>query len=80
MLKEEFQYYVDNQSELFQKYPNKYLVIKGQEVQGAYDEQLTAYNAALGRFELGTFLLQHCTAGEDSYTQIFRSRVSFSEQ
>ena len=37
MLKEEFQYYVDNQNSLFQQYPNKYLIIRDKEVVGAFD-------------------------------------------
>lgn len=77
MLKDEFQYYIDNQSYLFEKYPDRYLIIQGKEVVGDFDTQIAAYNNATSRFDLGTFLLQHCTVGKESYTQTFHSRVYF---
>lgn len=77
MLQDEFQYYIDNQEALFGLYPNKHLIIKDNEVVGSFDTQMEAYNSATSRFDMGTFLLQHCTAGKDSYTQTFHSRVHF---
>ncbi len=75
MLKEEFQYYIDNQPELFDKYPNRHLVIKDKQVVADFSSLMEAYNYATTHFEVGTFLLQHCTAGQESYTQTFHSRV-----
>jgi hypothetical protein len=76
-LNREFDYYITNQKELVKKYKNKFLIIKEQSVIGDYDSFDDALNAAIKKFEVGTFLIQHCTPGEDSYTQIFHSRAIF---
>lgn len=78
MLDKEFQYFLDNQKELVQKYNNKHIVIIGTEVVGAYDNEQEAFLESSTKYEIGTFLIQHCVAGEDAYTQIFHSRVSFA--
>jgi len=75
MLKKEFQYYLDHQKELVDQYNGKFLVIKNETVQGIYDSQGDAYDASVRKFEPGTFLIQHCLPGSDSYTQTFHSRV-----
>jgi hypothetical protein len=75
MLDLEFQYYIDNQAELVQRYNNRFLVIKDQEVKGDYESQGEAYEDARKKYELGTFLIQHCSSGPESYTHIFHSRV-----
>lgn len=75
MLKDEFKYYLDNQKELVKQYPGKFLVIKDLTVQGSYNSQTEAYANAVKSFELGTFLIQHCLPGAESYTQTFHSRV-----
>lgn len=78
MLKKEFQYYLDNQSDLVKKYLNKYLVIKGEKIIGVYDTIEDAYIEPQKEHELGTFLIQFCQEGADSYTQTFHSRVTFA--
>lgn len=77
-LKKEFQYFVDNQLELAKQYHGKFLVIVGEKVLGAYDTALDAYDAAKERCEAGTYLIQECTEGKESYTQTFHSRVAFA--
>lgn len=77
MLEKEFKYYQEHQSELVREYEGKFLVIKDEQVEGVYDTQLQAYTEAKKRFELGTFLIQHCLPGMSSYTQSFHSRVAF---
>lgn len=77
MLDKEFKYYQDHQSELVEKYNGKFLVIKDQKVEGVYGTQLEAYTEAKKKFELGTFLIQHCSPGKSDYTQSFHSRVAF---
>ena len=74
-LKDEFQYYLDNQADLVKSYPDKYLVIKNNEVVGVYNSQSEAYDKATEKYKLGTFLIQHCQAGSQSYTQTFHSRA-----
>lgn len=76
-LKKDFQYYLDNQDKLLKQYNGKFVVIKNQEVLGAYDSEVEAIDATTSEHELGTFLIQKCEPGTDSYTQTYHSRVSF---
>ena len=78
MLDKEFKYFLDNQDELVRKYKGKYIVIIGEEVVGTYSSELDAYNESVKKYELGTFLIQQCLPGVDTYTQTFHSRVIFS--
>lgn len=78
MLEKEFQYYLDNQNELVTKYAGKYLVIKNQIIIGAYDSNQEAFIEATKSHEIGTFLIQLCEKGEESYSQHFHSRVVFN--
>ncbi len=76
-LQKELEYFKTNQKELLQKYAGKFLVIKNQEVQGVYDTEIQSYTEAKKKFELGTFLIQHCLPGQESYSQTFHSRATF---
>ena len=75
MLEKEFQFYLDNQKELVEKYSGKFIVIKNNSIIGVYNSHSDAYNNSLKENELGTFLIQHCIEGEQSYTQTFHSQV-----
>jgi hypothetical protein len=75
MLEHEFQYYLDHQLELVEKYSGKFIVIKNKRVIGNYNSHGEAYNEALKTEKLGTFLIQHCTPGNEGYTQTFHSQV-----
>ena len=76
-LEKEFKYYIDNQEELVKKYNGKFLVIKEREILGAYDSEMMAFEETQKEHELGTFLIQKCEPGNESYTQTFHSRVAF---
>ena len=77
MLKEEFEIYLKNQAELLKQYLGKFLVIKNQKVIGVYDSEIEAYTSTVKTQEAGTFLIQECQPGNESYTQTFRTRVIF---
>jgi hypothetical protein len=77
MLDKEFKYYMDHQEELVKKFDGKFLVIRDETVEGAYNNQLEAYTEAKKKYEVGTFLIQHCSAGEENYSHSFHSRVAF---
>lgn len=77
MLENEFQYYLDHQNELVEKYNGKYIVIKDDKVIGSFDSEESAYFEMKKKHELGTFLIQKCEPGKEAYTQIFHSRVAF---
>ena len=73
-----FDFYLANQDELVKQYNGKYIVLVDNHVVGAFDTMEAAYNFADSNYELGTFLLQLCTPGNEAYTQTFHSRVVFS--
>ncbi|MHB8174333.1 MAG: hypothetical protein ACYDFU_07745 [Nitrospirota bacterium] len=77
-LEEEFQYFLDNQSDLVKRFGGKFVVIVGREVVGAYDSEVEAIKETIKQHALGTFLVQKCEPGEEGYTQTFHSRVAFA--
>jgi hypothetical protein len=78
MLQDQFKWYLDNQDELVKQYNGKFLVIRGNDVVGVYDSDMEALIGAKKKYELGTFLIQECTPGDEAYTQTFHSRVLFA--
>lgn len=68
MEKEEFKYYLDHQSELLKKYNGKYLMIIKNQVVGAFNTMSEAYYQGKKQYDLGNFLVQLCTPGDDAYT------------
>ena len=79
MLEKEFKYYIENQKELVQKYEGKYIVIRGEKVVGSYNTEAEAYGKSIKKYELGTFMIQLCSPGKESYTHTFHSRVVFDK-
>jgi hypothetical protein len=78
MLKKEFEYYLKHQDELVAKYNGKVIVIKDCKILGSYATELEAIRETTKTHELGTFLVQKCEPGSESYTQTFHSRVAFT--
>jgi len=78
MLEKEFKYYLDNQKELLKKYSGRVIVIVGEVVIGDYSTEVEAYTETIKTHKVGTFLLQLCVPGKDSYTQTFHSRAIFA--
>jgi hypothetical protein len=75
-LREEFEYYLANQEKLARVYNGKFIVIKNRQVIGVYDSELEATTETARQHELGTFLVQKCEPGADSYTEMYHSRVA----
>lgn len=78
MLEKEFEYFKSNQKSLYQKYPDEFLVIKDLEVKYHANTFEKALEYASKVFEIGTFIVQQCTQGNEGYTQSFHSRVIFA--
>lgn len=78
MLEKEFKFYLDNQKDLLKEFLNKYIIIKEQKVVASFDSKQEAYDYATEKFELGSFLIQHCLPGDLGHTQTFHSQVIFS--
>ncbi len=57
VLAEEINYFNHHQQKLASAYPHCFLVIKGQRVYGGFPSIRQAYNSALEKFEIGTFLV-----------------------
>ena len=77
-LEREFQFYLDNQQDLVNKYNGKFVVIRDCQVIGVYEDEVEAVMETSKKFELGTFLVQKVEPGTESYTQTFHSRVAFA--
>ena len=77
-LEKEFQYYIDNQETLVKKYAGKVLAIKGGVILGAFDSEIQAVKFLAPDHKLGSYLLQRCLDGKESYTRVFHSRVVFA--
>ena len=77
-LEKEFDYYLANQDELVKQFDGKYIVIKDCRVIGEYGDELEAIETTQKDHELGTFLVQYVSPGEEAYTQRFHSRVAIS--
>ena len=76
-LEKELQFFKKNQLDLLKDYKGKFLVIKDEKVVGVYDSEAQAYTEAQKQFELGTFLIQQCLPGNDSFSQTYHSRAIF---
>ncbi len=57
-MEKKFQYYLDRQAELAEQHEGKSLVIKGEQVIGAYDDEDVAVKTTSEEYELGTFLVR----------------------
>lgn len=77
-LQQEFKFYLKNQAELVKKYNGKFIVIKNCEVIGVYDSPKEAFIETSKKHKIGTFLIQECSPGPQSYTQTYHSRVAFA--
>jgi len=77
-LEKEFKYYLEHQDELVREYNGKFVVIKDCEVIDVFDSELEAVEKTAEKHELGTFLVQKCEPGNESYTHTYNSRVAFA--
>ena len=75
-LKDEFEFYLENQSDLVADYDGKVIVIKDRAVIGVYEDELTAVTASQAEHALGTFLVQRVSSEDGSRT--FHTRAVFS--
>jgi hypothetical protein len=65
MLDAEWEFYENNRDELVTKYCGKYVVISGNKVVSAYDDEKIAYRETVKRIPLGSFMLKHITEEEE---------------
>ncbi len=75
MLDKEFTYYINHQSELLPLYENKYIIIVGENVVGAYDTAADALYNGDKKYQPGHYLIQLCTKGNGAYSVRPYSRI-----
>jgi hypothetical protein len=67
MLETEWEFYENNRDELVEKYCGKYVVISGDKVVAAYDDEKIAYNETVKTIPLGSFMIHHITEEEEIF-------------
>ena len=67
MLETEWEFYESNRAELVEQYCGKYLVISGNSVVSAYDDEETAYQETVKTIPLGSFMIHHITEEEEIF-------------
>jgi hypothetical protein len=72
-LKANLDWYIANQQDLAAEYNGKILLIVDQKLIGAFHSMQEAYASAIKSYTPGTFTLQPCSPGPDSYTLILYS-------
>jgi hypothetical protein len=72
-LKANLDWYIANQQDLTAKYNGKILLIVDQKLIDAFDSMEDAYISASKSYAPGTFTLQPCSPGPDSYTLLLYS-------
>lgn len=77
-LSENFQYFMENQNQIVNGHIGESVLIYDGIVIGYYPSDIAAYKEAVKQYAPGSFLIQQCLAGKESYTQSFHSRVSFA--
>ncbi len=77
-LEKEFKYYLEHQDEFVKKYKGKFIVIKDLKTIGVFDSELEVIEKTVEKHELGTFLVQKCEPGAESYTHTYNSRALFA--
>ena len=68
MIDSEWEYYENHRDELVEKYCGKYVVISGDKVIAAYDDEDVAYDETIKTFPLGSFMIHHVMEEEEVYT------------
>ncbi len=76
---ENFRWFISNHDTLINLYKDKYVVIHNKEVVASSETLEQGIEKALDLgCELGSFIVQLCTEGDEAYTQKFYSRAIFS--
>ena len=65
MLNTEWDYYEKNRDELVEKYCGKFVVISGDKVVSAYDDEKMAYKETVKSIPLGSFMIHHIAEEEE---------------
>ena len=78
-LEREFEYFLNHQDELVERFRGKVIAIKNDCILGAFESIAEAVHETSRKHPLGTFLVQKCEPGREAYTQTFHSRVMVAQ-
>lgn len=73
---DDYKWFKENQKELFKIYPNKFLIVSGCQILGAFGTFDDAMEEALKKMKAGEFLIQQCIE-DTSPIQYFNRAVFF---
>jgi hypothetical protein len=68
LLDTEWEFYENNRDVLVEKYCGKYIVISGEKVISAYDDENQAYFETIKTIPLGSFMIHHVKEEEEVVT------------
>lgn len=71
--KEDFNYFLENYQDLYQKHGKKFWVIKNKQFLGCYDSIRSALDEISKTYPLGTFIVQECNGDTSGYTSFVAS-------
>ncbi len=74
-LKKEFHYYLEHQDELVAQHDGMVIAIVDENVIGVFENEAEAVREMQKKFELGTFLIQRVSEGNEAYTLTLHSRI-----
>jgi hypothetical protein len=72
----DYEYFRENLSALYEKYGHRFLVIKNCTIIGAYNSFDDAYIETTKTEPLGTFLIQECVSDSAELMQLFQGNIS----
>ena len=65
MLEAEWKFYENNRNDLVEKYCGKFVVISGDKVVAAYDDEKAALRETIKTIPLGSFMIHHIAEEEE---------------
>ena len=74
-LRKEFHYYLEHQDEIVAQYDGRVVAIMGEDIIGVFDSEVEAVREMQKKFDLGTFLVQRVSEGNEAYTLTLHSRI-----
>lgn len=74
MLEKEYEFYQKNKEDFCKLYNNKFIVIKNNDVLGAYNSRADALSETIKKHKVGTFLIQEIKDSDEMVIR-FHSRV-----
>lgn len=77
-LNEDFQWFLTNFKELFEKYGDSFVAIKEKKVIGVYKTYAEGVRGTQKKEKLGTFIVQKCGRDESAYTNYIMSMNLFA--